>query len=269
MSLIDRSYFTVELDIARTNTTAVQEVLDALIQKKETELLKSLLGYALYKAFMAGLLIDPLPTIWSRLLLGGEYTDRFGQLQYWRGLVSVPPVLVNAVTAANRISYVVLQSDVDNQTIPVPVSMVGRPWAIDKRVIGPLRPDEFDVSDDGTTVAFTAAVVLGDTYTFLSNDLSLEESAPGDKYSLIANYVYFHYRFNNASVTVSLGEASPKAENSTKQGPSAKQQRAWGEMVDQIYELVEFLDRNKDDYPDWKLNQRYFVFSNYKYITRF
>lgn len=269
MPFIDRSYFTVELNIARLDTTATQENLDAMIQQREPELLKKVLGYELYKNFMAGLLLDPVPVAWNALLLGGEYTDLNGRLQFWRGLVGTPPVLIDAVNSANRISYVAEQADVDSQTIPVPATMVNRPWAIDKRAIGPLREDEYDVSDDGTAVAFTVPVALNETYTFLSNDLSLEQATTATKESLIANYTYFHYLAKEASQTVPGGEASPNTENSAKQGPARKQQRAWNQMVDWLYELVDFLDNSKGAYAPWCYQDKYRVWLNFKHITRF
>lgn len=269
MPLIDRSYFVVELNIPKTDTVPVQENLDTMIQQREPELLKGVLGYALYKSFMAGLALDPVPTIWSNLLLGAEYTDRYGKLQYWRGLVSSPLVLINATNQANRIPVVADAEAVSSQTILVPETLILRPWTLDKRAIGPLREDEFDVSEDGTAVAFTAPVALDDTYWFYSNDLSLEQSTAGVKESLIANYVYFHYLAKEASQTTPTGESSPDMENSSKQGPARKQQRAWNQMIDWLYELVEFLDSSRSLYPDWQLSQKYRVFLNYKHITRF
>lgn len=268
MPFIDRTYFVVERNIPKTDDLDVQQNLDALIQKRETELLRDLLAYPLYKAFIAGLSEPVVDAKWTALLLGGEYTDRFGNLQYWRGLVSAPPALINATTQSNRIPVVADVDAVSTQTIAVPVNMVLRLWTLEKRAIGPLRDDEFSVSEDGESVAFSTPVALNDTYWFVSNDLSLEQSTGDIKESLIADFVYYWYLRMSASKTVALGEVVSIAENSVTNGPAAKQQRAWNEMVKQIYELINYLDNSRSTYPEWKWNHKYYVFSNYKAITR-
>lgn len=270
MPLIDRSYFVDELNIVKTDETPVQEFLDALIQKRETELLKDILSYPLYKSFLAGLALDPVPQQWTNLLLGCEYTDRFNRLQYWRGLVSAPPALINAVDEATNTSYVAISSDVDTQTIPVPAAFVGRTWTVSKRPIGQLRTDEYDVSDDGESVAFTTPVTLNDTYFFYCNDLSLEQSTGDIKQSLIANYVYYWYVRANVSQASGTGnEVVANMENSIINGAHVKMQRAWNEMTDQIYELIDFLDSNRTTYTDWQWQYRYRILENYRHICRF
>lgn len=87
MPLIDRSYFIGEIDIPNTNQVAVQENLDYLISKREPELLMALWGYAMYKAFLAGLLLDPVPQRWIDLRDGVDYTHD-GEQRHWMGLIS-------------------------------------------------------------------------------------------------------------------------------------------------------------------------------------
>lgn len=269
MPLIDRSYFVDELNIPKTDETPVQEFLDALIQKRETELLKDILSYPLYKAFLAGLAADVVDPIWTNLLMGCEYTDRFNRLQYWIGLVSAPPVLINATDEATKRSYVAIQADVDSQTIPVPDTFAGRTWTLSKRPIGDLRIDEYDVSDDGLHVAFTTPVALNDTYFFYCNDLSLEQSTGDIKRSLIANYVYYWFWRNAVSQSTGVGEIVTQNENSIINGSHVKMQRAWNEMTDQIYELIDFLDSNRTIYTEWKWNYRYRIIEDYRHICRF
>ena len=274
MLLIDRSYFVDELNIPKLDTTPVQEVLDSLIQKRETELLKDILSYPLYKSFMAGLAMDPIPQMWTNLLMGAEYTDRFNNLQYWRGLVSAPPALINATDQATQTDYVTIQGDVDSQTIPVPTTFIGRTWTIAKRPIGQLRPDEYtagDVQEDGTqSVAFTTAIALGDTYFFYCNDLSLEQSTGDIKQSLIANFVYYWYNRSVLSIGSATGnEVVPNMENSIINGAHVKMMRAWNEMTGWIYELIDYLDSNRTVYTDWKWQYRFRIAENYRYICRF
>lgn len=266
--LIDRSYFVVEANIPKTDETAVQENLDALIQKREPELLIDVLGYALYKAFIAGLAVMPIDPKWTNLLLGAEYTDRRGILQKWNGLVSAPPAQLTPVAAANAISYIATQADADAGTIPVPAGLVGRSWAVEKRAIGRLRADEYATNMDGDLVTLADAFLEDETFFFLSNDLSLEQSTGDIKQSLIANYVYFFYLKMTSSVTVALGEVVSLAENSVTNGPAAKQQRAWNEMVEQIHRLTHFLDNNRTVYTEWRWQHLYYVCDQYKAITR-
>lgn len=89
MPLIDRTYFIGEINLPNTNQTAVQENIDFLISKREPELLIALFGYAMYKAFIAGLLEDPVPQRWVDLRDGVDYTDTDGTLRHWMGLVAV------------------------------------------------------------------------------------------------------------------------------------------------------------------------------------
>lgn len=270
MPLIDRTYFEgTELNLAKTDKIEVQEPLDSLIQKREPELLKALLGIDLYRAFMAGIVIEPMDVKWSNLLLGCDYTDRYGRTQEWRGFVSAPPALVDATNQANEIDYVAIQDDVDSQTIPVPPTMVGRSWRISKRPIGQLRIDEYDTSDDGDFVSFTTPIALSDTYFFYASNLSLEQSTGNVKQSLIANYVYYWYMRMNASQTTPLGEVASKAENSDINGPAVKMCRAWNEMVEVIEGLVCFLNDNSTVYTDWRRAHMYTIKHEFNYIPRF
>lgn len=268
MPLIDRTYFEDELNIPKTDEVPAQESLDALIQKYEPRLLKDILGYELYKAFMTGLAQTPIAAMWTNLLLGAEYTDRFGHLQLWPGLVSELPVLINAVDEGTTTGYTAQSADVASQTIPVPTNMVGRTWTLQKRAIGPLLTDEYDVSDDGTAIAFTTPIVLGDVYFFYCNDLSLQQSSIGSKQSLIANYIYYWYWRENVSKTTVTGEVVASNENSTINGSHIKMQRAWNEMCDLIYQMIDFLDNNRTVYTDWRWQHRYKIIQDYRYIWR-
>jgi hypothetical protein len=69
------------------------------------------------------------------------------------------------------------------------------------------------------------------------------------KKSLIANYVYWHWMRNEASVTTGTGEKVPDAQNASNATPVSKMVRAWNQMVDWLWELSEFLLSNADTYP--------------------
>lgn len=72
-----------------------------------------------------------------------------------------------------------------------------------------------------------------------------------EKRSPIANYVYYRYKRDDSSITLSMGEAIPKAENATTTDSATKQARAWNEMVDWIILMDNFLGTYPDTYPEY------------------
>ncbi len=70
MSLIDKTYFVGELDIANTSNSNVEARLNLFIQKYEAEFLRTLFGLDLYTAYLAGIDVtapDPVPDEWIAL----------------------------------------------------------------------------------------------------------------------------------------------------------------------------------------------------------
>lgn len=70
MSLIDKTYFVGELDIANTNNANVEARLQWFIDKYEPEFLRLLLGADLYTSYVAGITVvdpDPVPAEWLAL----------------------------------------------------------------------------------------------------------------------------------------------------------------------------------------------------------
>jgi hypothetical protein len=82
MSLIDETYFIGELNIPNTDRPAVSEALTNMISIREKELLTDLLGYDMYKLFLA----SPTDPRWADLKNGKEYTVN-GRLHKWEGLI--------------------------------------------------------------------------------------------------------------------------------------------------------------------------------------
>lgn len=79
-----------------------------------------------------------------------------------------------------------------------------------------------------------------------------EGTAPYEtKLSLIANYVYFHYRADNATQTTGTGEKNAEAKNATEASPRRKMVKAWNQMVEWNEQLVEFLIANDTIYPEF------------------
>lgn len=86
--LIDNAYFFGDCSIGQLSEASVQGKLSWLIQQYEPEYLLGVLGYNTMKAFLAGLLVNPIDPIWTALLAGTEYTDVNGRPRKWRGLLT-------------------------------------------------------------------------------------------------------------------------------------------------------------------------------------
>lgn len=86
MATIDPSYFFGNLTIAQKSDTAVSSSLILFIDELEVKLLTDLLGYDLYKAYVAGITEGSPLAKWTALRDGKEYTNRSGINTKWRGL---------------------------------------------------------------------------------------------------------------------------------------------------------------------------------------
>lgn len=264
MPLIDRSYFIGDINIANTHKVDIGERLDWFIEKHETPLLQDLLGYSLYKAFMAGLQGAPVDQKWTDLLQGAEYTDLGGKLKKWMGLVAQPLDLISAIDASNSIDIVVGRgTKIDGQTnllldplpgtntVPLPSVLIGKDFIVEQRGVGQLRPDEWSIIGGNTLKLTTGQFGNGDTWFYKAATLSLNTVAGSAKKSLIANYVYFHWQDDQQTQTVGLGEVATKAENAVQVSAQNKMIRAWNEMIDWVWEMVCFIESNRASYPEW------------------
>lgn len=86
MPTIDNTYFFGELSLAYPDTPAGITNLQLLIDSREDELLLRLLGYALYKAYKAGIAAGSPDQRWLDIRDGKEYTNQSGVLTKWPGL---------------------------------------------------------------------------------------------------------------------------------------------------------------------------------------
>lgn len=268
MPLIDRSYFIGALNIANTNGVEAQERLDWFIEKYEPDLLIDLLGYPLYRAFMDGLTGAPVDQKWTDLLQGVQYTDQAGRLTKWRGIVSQPLDLINAIDASNTITVIVGGSGdcdpvAESNSTAIPAALVGKDFIFEQRGFGQLRTDEYSISGNTLTFAGTKKFSSGDTYFYKAATLSLNSVTGSNKESLIANYVYWHFMKDLHTQSVVIGEVKNKSHNSMAADPTQKLVRAWNEMVRWIWEMKCYLDTNREDYPEWQ--ERYLL----KFICKF
>jgi hypothetical protein len=85
MPLIDKSYFVGEINIPDTSNASVLERLNFLIVKYEGQLLRDLLGNALYAAYTTGIGAATPDAKWTELRDGKTYTDGNGDVQIWSG----------------------------------------------------------------------------------------------------------------------------------------------------------------------------------------
>lgn len=85
-NIIDRTYFDGGLlNISGTELSSIQEKIGDFISVYETEYLKKVLGYPLWKLFNAQL-PAPADQRYKDILNGVEFTDANGNVEYWIGL---------------------------------------------------------------------------------------------------------------------------------------------------------------------------------------
>lgn len=276
---IDRTYFIGELNIPGTDKVSVQERLDLFIETHETLLLKDIFGYQFYKAFMNGLTGAPVAQIWTDLLQGAVFTGYNGRQEEWIGLVSQPLDIINAVDASNAITIIVGRGQTNDpvatqNTVKLPVSLIGKDFILEQRAIGRLRPDEYsiitvDAPNDTLRLNNGKIFTNDDTYFYKSATLALNTAVGTAKKSLIANYVYYQWMKNEVTQSVQLGEVAAKAENAQVVSPNAKMIRAYNEMVDYIQRLMYYLQRRRTDYTDWWSTQEQTTLNRYRKINQF
>jgi hypothetical protein len=275
--LIDRTYFIGELNIPNANGTANNNAVPALtdwfIEKYEEKFLKELLGHELYKALKAGMLEDPVPQKWTDLIEGVEYTDTASKIRFWPGLIIQPPSVLNALDAINTISVEVggggpYDPVVGQASVTIPPSLVGKDFIIEQRGVGQLLTTEYSIV--GNTLTLTSGLFgNNDVYFYKSATLAINTSTGAAKQSPIANYVYYWYIRNNYSQTSAMGEVKSKTENADRHTPGLKMTKAWNEMSDWVWELRDYLDSKKTDYPEWEKQDVWCMLKSFRPINEF
>lgn len=255
MALIDRTYFVGELSIPNTSTAAIGSLVDLFIEKYEDQFLQRVLGYSLYKAFKAGLLVVPVAQQWTDLIEGVEYTDLNNQARLYEGLVSQPPSVLNALDALNTIAVQVGAggtydpvAGVNSTTLPA--ALVGKDFIIEQRGVGQLLSSEYSIVGNVLTLS-TGVFAVNDIYLYKSATLAINTSTGTNKSSPIANYVYYWYMRNSHTQTASTGETKGKHENADYASVATKLVRAWNDMSHWVCELSDYLDARKDVYTEW------------------
>jgi hypothetical protein len=253
--LIDRTYFVGELSIPNTSQASISSLTDLFIEKYEDEFLGEVLGYSLYKALKAGLQVLPVAQKWTDLIEGVEYTNLSSKTKFWKGLVSQPPTVLNALDALNTIAVIVGRGQVydpvtgGNSTI-IPAALVGKDFTLEQRGVGQLLTSEYSIVGNILTLV-SGQFAVNDIYIYKSATLAINTSTGTNKSSPIANYVYYWFMRNNYTQTSTMSEVKATNENAGIANPSLKMVRAWNEMSAWICELVDYLDAKKDDYTEW------------------
>jgi hypothetical protein len=290
MSFIDASYFVGDLTIPNTDEPAVLQRLTWFIQKNEPVFLQKLMGYPLYKAFLAGInVVSPaVPNIkWLNILYGAEYTDFQGYIQKWKGLIvtdipiynlsggyvyKAPQYLTAGVTIGLTPGATTATFDgtggKDDWRGWIPVltrTGIMRPgvdysWDTTTGQLALLKPnDKFGNAED-----FFVAFQLRTDATVPIIDMAVNESC-------IANYIYYKYRRDGATQYTGIGEVITTAENSTAVSPRKKAATIWNEMHCWVKEFLAFMEATQmadpTIYPEWTFNNRndayrYFGFMN-------
>ena len=75
----------------------------------------------------------------------------------------------------------------------------------------------------------------------------------------IANYIYWFYMRDNNTQTVAMGETKGKSANAGSALPDEKIIRAWNEMVEFCYKVVELINNNPTDYGDYYIENFYYL----------
>ena len=86
-NLIDKTYFVGDISLPSQKLDGTLSNIDSYITKYEKEILMQLLGYDLYKDFIA----NPTDARWVEFKDGAEYTVKSGASEYtvkWNGLVN-------------------------------------------------------------------------------------------------------------------------------------------------------------------------------------
>jgi hypothetical protein len=271
--LIDRTYFIGELNVPNTDQVSVGELLDWFIEKYETEFLSKVLGYELYKALKAGLIVPVVDQKWTDLIEGVEYTNLSGRLTFWKGLVTQPPSIINALDALNTIEIRpggtgTYDPVAGQNTLTIPPALVGKDFIIEQRGVGQLRTDEYSIV--GNILTLTTGVFAGtDTYFLKSATLAINTSTGVNKKSPIANYIYYWYVRNNHSQTATMGETKTKNENADNYTPAIKMVRSWNEMSKWICELIDYLNALPTTYEEWSMQNVFCVRNEFSRINEF
>jgi hypothetical protein len=290
MSLIDISYFVGDINnIPNTDQVAVQQRVNYCIQKYEQEFLRKLLGYPLYKAFVASLQVVAPAVPEQRMLdilYGKEYTNLQGYLTQWRGLIMTDNPVFNLAGEFIYKPPVYLTAGTSIGLTPGATTFtfdgtVGTPdWRGWTPIIfraGPLEPGvDYSWDPDAGRLSllragdkFGPGEKLSVQFQLRTDPIDSTDVAP--KQSPIANYIYFWYRRSQFTKTTEFGETISTADNTQNVSANEKMATAWNEMHHWVCEFIEFMDTNSSQgptvYPEWQWIYRWDTIRHFEFAN--
>lgn len=96
----------------------------------------------------------------------------------------------------------------------------------------------------------------GAEYTDLNGDLQLYEGLVHDENdSLIANYIYYYFQQNSATLSTGISTVKMSAEAGTSVSPEEKMIFAWNYFSSEVQSMCYFLWSKREDYPEFTAHQ--------------
>lgn len=266
--LIDSTYFFNELTIPQLELSVVggaRPVLNNLnnfIKKYEPEILRLLLGYDLYKLFIAGLQELVVEDRWTDLLYGKEFTNRYGQPDKWEGLVAYSDgINIGTYYPEDRVYKVNgpgAHDPASGQNQLRDPFLKDKTYRVEERGTGTLDAgDEYALVNDPGGFDITAHLFNDEGVYVVQFTSPAQLPTPGTievqpiKKSLIANYVYYWMSRNEATKSTGSGEKVADAQNATNYTSADKQAAAWNEMIYMNRKCIQFLISNSEIYPEY------------------
>jgi hypothetical protein len=118
MLILNNTYFVGDINVPNSGNAYVGDRLLWFMKKHEPEFLQLVLGYELYKPFVAALASYPdvsaVEARFTNLLTGVEYTGMDGRLRKWRGITDV--AVINKSMIANYVYCYFLRSIASQST---------------------------------------------------------------------------------------------------------------------------------------------------------
>lgn len=282
MSVIDYTYFSGKLYLPQTGNTEGRVLINQFIEIYETEYLKKVLGYDLWKVFSAGIEGTGLG---AELITNGSFTGSaagwtlgagwaYGsdKVTFTPGAVTelIQNVGVPFTVALCRCSFnvggtagfvvVSLGRGGTNQVYDAGSGLVTfdgiAESATGEKIIFTPSPDFNGSIDDVSLKELTAEqrwtdLLEGKEFEYSGSNYLWNGFDPTSKTTPIANYVYYRYMEEKASDNTLVGTATGAVDNNTRTAPVSKMIDAWNSMVEMDKTLWYFLTANKDTYPEW------------------
>ena len=289
--LIDKSYFVGDLNIPNTGDLPVSERLTWFIQKYEPDFLQKLLGYPLYKVFVAGLNVTPPTTPEQRfidILYGKEYTDLNGLQRKWQGLIVTDNPTLNLAGGYvyRKPEYITIGltpgtvSGVNTLTFDGTNGIPDwRGWVPIIERAGVMKPN-VDYSWNPTTGVLTllkAGDIFGNLeYFFVQFELrNSDVTTPTftTNQSPIAQYVYYRVVEDAVTQNTGIGMTIINAENATKASSRRKMASVWNAMHYWCIDFINFIEAINQQapvqYPEWQWDQKGNVICEFGFCNPF